>query len=144
MASANLTRKRWRFVYLLNVAQRRVQHFIQSQSSGHTATRAGLLMALAPDRATPMGKLGSALQLGPPAISNLVERACKAGLVVRTPHPEDGRAWLVQLTPAGAKARKVAVVAARHLNAKLCEGFSDEELDTVARWLTAVQDRFPG
>ena len=66
--SSNAPKARRRFVYLLNVAQRRVQAFIQGYAGGQTASRAGLLMALSPERGTPMGELGRALDLGAPGI----------------------------------------------------------------------------
>jgi DNA-binding MarR family transcriptional regulator len=136
-------RQRARFIYLLNVAQRRLQAAIQSDSDGQTAARAGLLMALSPERGTPMGLLGQTLDLGAPAISNLVERAVRARLIERTADPADGRAWLITLTKAGLAKRKEAILGARELNARLCEGFTDSELETVARWLEAVRHKFP-
>jgi DNA-binding MarR family transcriptional regulator len=141
--NSNAPRLRWRFVYLLSVAQRRVQAFIQSNADGQTAARAGLLMALSPERGTPMAQLGQALDLGAPAISNLIERAQKAGLIERQPDPADGRAWIIALTKAGHAARKEAVLGARKLNTRLCEGFTDAELEIVARWLEAVRLKFP-
>ena len=47
------------------------------------------------------------------------------------------------LTDAGHAALKHARVLLRELNGKLCDGFSDDELDVVARWLHALQERFP-
>lgn len=141
--NTNAPRLRWRFVYLLSVAQRRVHAFIKSQTDGQTAARAGLLMAVSPEHGTPMGQLGQALGLGAPAISNLIERAADAGLIERQPDPADGRAWMIALTKAGHAARKEAVLGARKLNARLCEGFTDAELEIVGRWLDAVRLKFP-
>jgi DNA-binding MarR family transcriptional regulator len=135
--------KRWRFIYLLSVAQRRVHAFIQSHTDGQSAARAGLLMAISPERGTPMGQLGQALDLGPPGVSNLIERATEAGLVERRPDPADGRALIIVLTKAGLAARNEAVLEARKLNARLCKGFSEAELDVVGRWLEAVRLKFP-
>jgi len=130
-----------RFVYLLNVAHRRVQAAIQAQGSGASAARAGLLMAI-PKGGIPMGELGRQLGLGAPALSGLVDRSIRAGLIERHADPTDGRAWLITLTEDGLEGRKLAVENAKHLNAKLVADFSDDELATVARWLTAVGDRF--
>jgi len=140
---SNTPRKRGRFVYLLNVAQRRVQAAIQSDSDGQTAARAGLLMAISPERGTPMAQLAQTLDLGAPAMSTLIDRAVRARLIERRPDPADGRAWNIVLTEAGHAARKEAVLGARELNARLCEGFTDAELDVVARWLEAVRHKFP-
>lgn len=139
--AADSAKKRWRFVFLLNVAQRRVQAEIQSRSDGQTAARAGLLMAVSPERGTSMTEVGHALDLGPSAISNLVERAVRSGLVTRVPDPVDGRAWNLMLTPDGLAMRREAVTASRELNATLCEGFTEAELDVVARWLEAVRTK---
>ena len=132
-----------RLIYLLNVAQRRLHAAIANDGDGQTAARAGLLMALSPERGTPMGQLGQALDLGAPGISNLVERAVRARLIERMPDPADGRAWLITLTKTGLAKRKEAIDGARVLNARLFEGFSDAELETVARWLEAVRHKFP-
>ncbi len=140
-ASAPVARPR--LVYLLSVAQRRVHAFVQDRTGGHSPARAGLLLALTPEGGTPMIELGRVLDLGAPAVSNLVERAVKAGLVRRRPDPEDGRAWLVELTPAGLAARKEAALGARALMARLTDGFTDEELAVVARWLESVRSKLP-
>ncbi|PSJ39489.1 MarR family winged helix-turn-helix transcriptional regulator [Allosphingosinicella deserti] len=131
-----------RLVYLLNVAQRRVQAAIQGEGEGTTAARAGLLMAVG-ERGAAMAQLGPMLDLGAPALSGLIDRCMKAGLVERRPDPGDGRAWFVVLTEAGRKARVQAIEGARALNARLIEGFTDNEVEAVARWLEAVRDRFP-
>ncbi len=131
-----------RFVYLLNVAQRRVQGAVQAEGDGASAARAGLLMAISGD-GLPMGTIGRMLDLGTPALSGLIERMVRDGLIERRPDPADGRARIVALTDAGRAARARAIVAARRLNDRLTEDFSENELAIVARWLDAVRDRFP-
>jgi DNA-binding MarR family transcriptional regulator len=37
----------------------------------------------------------------PTSVTSIVDRLEAAGLVVRKPHPEDGRAVLAEITPAG-------------------------------------------
>src|SRR4051795_3975637 len=49
----------------------------------------------------PLGKMGERLQVHPTSVTSIVRRLEAAGLVVRTPHPEDGRAVLAEITPAG-------------------------------------------
>jgi DNA-binding MarR family transcriptional regulator len=134
--------RRPRFVYLLNVAHKRVQAAIQDTGDGSTASRAGLLMAIGSEGSA-MAKLGPLLDLGAPALSGLIDRTVQAGLIERHAAPEDGRAWIITLTEAGRKARAQAIAGARTLNARLTDGFTQDELDIVARWLDAVRDRFP-
>lgn len=135
--------RRPRFLYLLSVAHRRVQSAVQGEVDGATAARAGLLLALQADgQGTPMRQLGLQLDLGAPALSGLVDRMARDGLIERQADPADGRAWLIVLTDAGKTSRIEAVRSARLLNDRLCEGFDTAELAIVARWLEAVNTKF--
>ena len=49
----------------------------------------------------PLGKMGQRLQVHPTSVTSIVQRLEAAGLIVRRPHPEDGRAVLAEITPAG-------------------------------------------
>ena len=62
----------------------------------------------------PMKVIGSRLQVHPTSVTNAVDRLEDAGLVTRSPHPEDRRAVLVALTPSG---RQLAVKATDALTA---------------------------
>lgn len=63
--------------------------------------------------AMPLAKASSRLQVHPTSVTNTVERLGQAGLVERRPHPTDGRANLIAITPQG---RDLALQAARELN----------------------------
>lgn len=135
--------RRPRFVFLLMLAQRRVQAAIERDVDGKTAARAGLLMALkANGDVVPMKQLGQALGLGAPALSGLLDRMARDGLVERRPDPDDGRAWNIALTDNGRRFRIEAVRSARMLNDQLCDGFDEAELVIVERWLEAAGKRF--
>jgi DNA-binding MarR family transcriptional regulator len=49
----------------------------------------------------PLGKMGERLQVHPTSITSIMRRLEAAGLVNRLPHPDDGRAVLAEITPAG-------------------------------------------
>ena len=49
----------------------------------------------------PLGKMGERLQVHPTSVTSIVQRLEASGLVVRRPHPEDGRAVLAEITDAG-------------------------------------------
>ena len=133
-----------RLIFLLNVAQRRVQRFATTQSpKGVTAAQAGLLFVLGQRDGVLLGEAGAALDLGMPGISGLVERTVEAGLVEKRADPDDGRAWRLWLTSSGRRALARAKAGAAELNATLKEGFTDAEIDVVARWLARVQKKFP-
>lgn len=66
----------------------------------------------------PMKVIGSRLQVHPTSVTNAVDRLEDAGLVTRSAHPDDRRALLVALTPAG---RELAERATKALNAEVFE-----------------------
>lgn len=133
-----------RLVYLLSVAQRRMQRSVATWSpKGVTATQSGLLLVLGQRDGALLGEAGAALDLGMAGISGLVDRTVEAGLIVKRAHPDDGRAWQLWLTAAGKRALARVKAGAAELNSQLKEGFTDAEIDVVARWLASVQRKFP-
>jgi DNA-binding MarR family transcriptional regulator len=141
-ASAILDR---RLIFLLNVAQRRLQRWLAAQApkGGVTAAQSGLLFVLGRRDGILMGEAGAALDLGMPGISGLSDRMMEAGLIEKRADPDDGRAWRLWLTASGRKALVRSKAGVAELNARLAEGFSDAEIETVARWLTSLQAKFP-
>ncbi len=134
-----------RLIYLLNVAQRRLQRFVaaQTRAGGVTSAQSGLLFVLGKRDGVLIGEAGAALDLGPPGISGLAERMVEAGLIEKRADPDDGRASRLWLTAAGRKALARTKAGVAELNACLTEGFSDAEIDIVSRWLTSLQSKFP-
>ena len=72
-------------------------------------------------------------------MSGLVQRIEALGWVQRHPCPDDGRTQRVWLTPAGQALMPVLQRATQGVQMRLTEGFTAEELDTVARWLQHVR-----
>ncbi|HMM87899.1 MarR family winged helix-turn-helix transcriptional regulator [Bradyrhizobium sp.] len=134
-----------RLVFLLNVAQRRLQRWMaaQKQRNGVTASQSGLLFVLGQHDGVLIGEAGAALDLGPPGISGLVDRMTAANLIQRRADPEDGRAWRLWLTPGGRTALAQSKAGLSEINARLADGFTEAEIDVVARWLTSMQSKFP-
>ena len=133
-----------RLVYLISVGQRRLQRWIQSRTAeGVTAAQSGLLFFLEKNDGALMREAGAALDLGPSAMSGLVDRSADAGLIERRADAKDGRAWQLWITPAGREALAETRTGLAELNARLTEGFTDPEIDVVARWLASLQTKFP-
>jgi DNA-binding MarR family transcriptional regulator len=86
----------------------------------------------------PLGKMGERLQVHPTSVTSIVRRLEAAGLVVRRAHPEDGRAVLAEITPAG---RELVEVATRDLiGADFALGaLSDTELASLSSLLAPVR-----
>ncbi len=86
----------------------------------------------------PMGKLGERLQVHPTSISSIIDRLEAARLVVRRPHPDDGRAILAEITDQGRSVVEAAtadLVDARFAIADM----SPEELRELSALLTPVR-----
>ena len=134
-----------RLIFLLNVAQRRLQRWLAAQApkGGVTAVQSGLLFVLGRRDGVLMGEAGAALDLGMPGISGLSDRMMEAGLIEKRADPDDGSAWRLWLTASGRKALARSKAGVAELNARLTEGFSDAEIEIVARWLTSLQTKFP-
>jgi DNA-binding MarR family transcriptional regulator len=133
-----------RLIYLLSIAQRRLQRWMAAQPQNEvTPAQAGLLFILGKQDGVLMGEAGAALDMGPAGISGLVDRTTAAKLVERRADSEDGRAWRIFLTPKGRAVLAQAKTNAAEVNAALTEGFTSAEIDIVARWLTSIQDKFP-
>lgn len=82
---------------------------------GLTFARYEVLMLLHFTRtgALPVGKVGERLQVHPASVTNAVGRLEQDGLVIRTPHPDDGRSVIASITDEG---RRRAVAATEQLN----------------------------
>jgi DNA-binding MarR family transcriptional regulator len=134
-----------RLIFLLNVAQRRLQRWMAAQTmkGGVTAAQGGLLFVLGRGDGILMGEAGAALDLGMPGISGLADRMIEAGLIEKRADPNDGRAWRLWLTASGRKALARSKAGVAELNARLNEGFTDAEIEIVARWLASLQAKFP-
>lgn len=134
-----------RLVYLLNVGQRRLNRWSQARTAagGVTAAQAGLLFFLGKSDGALTSEAAAALDLKAPGMSGLVDRVERAGLVERHSDELDRRASRLWLTAAGRAALKRAKSGLAELNARMTEGFTESEIDVVARWLASLQDKFP-
>lgn len=127
-----------RFVFLVNRAQRAMMRWIESRPAaweGASAAQAGLLFVLAERDAASIGEIATALEVAPAAVTNLSKRMEAARLVERVGDEHDARMTRLRLTDEGRAAGSQATTVLAQLNARLCDGFSAEELQVVARWL---------
>jgi DNA-binding MarR family transcriptional regulator len=136
-----------KLIFLLNSAQRRLQQWIAVQQAHVVAegkvppspAQSGVLFVLAKANGATMGHLAQTLDLAPSAVSGLVQRMEALDWVQRLPCPDDGRTQRVWLRPEGQAQLPWLKQAMQRINARLTEGFSEQELTTVSRWLNHVQ-----
>ena len=138
---------RHRWIQLLSSAHRRLQWRLsleQAQQSAPdiaapTAAQAAVLLLLAQSDGASMGQLAQAMDLVPSAVSGLVQRMQQHGWVNQSRCTTDNRTQRVWLLDAGRLQLPAIQRALKHLNTELTNGFSSQELATVARWLRHVQ-----
>ncbi|MES2073660.1 MAG: MarR family transcriptional regulator [Pseudomonadota bacterium] len=133
-----------RLIFSLNVAQRAVDRWIESQADGPAAlspAQAGTMFFLSRSNGALIGDVAQALHIGAPAMSGLANRLEQAGYLLRQRDPEDGRAIRLYQTEEGRLAGQRAKIALSALNARLNEGFSEEEMAVVGRWLETLPQR---
>ncbi|MES2130013.1 MAG: MarR family transcriptional regulator [Pseudomonadota bacterium] len=136
--------KRARLVFLLNVAQRALDRWIEAATQGPTAltpAQAGTLFFLAQHDGALIGDVADALGIGAPGMSGLANRMEQAGFLVRQRDADDGRAIRLYQTEEGRLAGQKAKVALAALNTRLYEGFNEDEMAIVARWLETLPQR---
>ena len=133
-----------RYYYLLTVGQRRVQRWIRDNSGedGLTAQQAGVLVYLERHDGSLIGDVAQALDSLPSAMTGLADRMVEAGWIERRQDKGDGRLWRLYLTTAGREAGGRARIGLAELNKRLTDGFSNDEMAVVSRWLKSVGDRF--
>lgn len=130
-----------RFVFLLNHAHKALQRWIQKQPSAWTdisAAQVGMLFLIRSQGSVTVGEAASALQVAPAAITGLSKRMQAAGLIQRLTDDVDTRKICLTLTPAGEEASIKAKSTLQDLNRQLSDGFTEDELKVVARWLGQI------
>ena len=111
-----------RLIFLLNAGHRRVQRWLEvkmAANGGLTAAQSGVLFFLGEKDGALIGEAADALDLAPSAMPGLLDRMTKRA------------------------AREEAKAGLQGIKAQLAEGFTDDEIDVVARWLASLQTKFP-
>ncbi|MFE5291860.1 MarR family winged helix-turn-helix transcriptional regulator [Isoptericola sp. NPDC056618] len=147
-----MTRRPPRLVFLTTAAERQMRRWIARRGGAHAAAHghqrngsqgfgapaAGVLLHLADHPGATIGEVTAALQASPAGASGLLARMERADLVRRRTDPDDRRTVRLDLTPTGTAALGDVRAALAELNDRLADGFTDDELATVARWLEHV------
>ncbi|NMN98615.1 MarR family transcriptional regulator [Antrihabitans stalactiti] len=87
------------------------------------------------------GQLSERSGLAPASVTGLIGRLEKIGAARRVPHPGDGRKVFVEFNPQFATDNLHYFDELIRLNRELMEEFDDDQLRTIARYLTEVSER---
>ena len=130
-----------RLFLLIEIAARRLNREADKRlkdEAGVSAAQAGVLFLLLRRGQRRMGGLSKTLSLNPPAVTGLVDRMVKAGLVTKETDQSDGRGAMVALTKAGMTAAESADHVLRELNAGLEARLGDDVSDVLHDALTRI------
>lgn len=97
------------------------------------------LLSFTKDGVIPMASATARLQVHPTSVTSTVQRLERDGLVVREPHPRDGRASMLLLTDAG---RALAAQATAALNAEVFAepGMPSDDVVAIVRALARYRE----
>jgi DNA-binding MarR family transcriptional regulator len=111
-----------------------------AQSTGLNATELEAVEHLEEDGPLTQRQLAERLLLTSGGTTLLVDRLERAGLVRRTPHPDDRRAVLLELTPAALEQAPEPIARFHAALASAARRLSASERATVAAFLEAAAD----
>jgi DNA-binding MarR family transcriptional regulator len=128
--------------YLVNRAARLMAQIFSRRLRRHDVALAQwaiLLFLYASDGQT-QRELSREVAIEPPTVARTIDRMVRDGLVRREPHPRDGRATRVLLTPRALALRQQLVAESMAANRLAARVLSSEELETLKTLLIRVID----
>ncbi len=130
-----------RLYLLVEIAARRLHRDVDARlnhDAGVSASQAAVLFLLLRRGERRLGAIGDTLALGAPAVSGLISRMEKTGLVVRRKDSTDKRGALVDLSEHGRIAAEKADAILRAYNAEIDERLGEEDADALHHALTRL------
>ncbi|MEC7548101.1 MAG: MarR family transcriptional regulator [Thalassolituus sp.] len=134
-----------RLFFLLNMAQKKLfRHMDQvcERELDASVTQLAALMVIAKREGCQQKDLAAALQLNKSAVTGLVSRMEKNGLLLRAVPKDDARAVVLSVTPGGLEKINSLKPLIGLLNEQFQQEFSEEELQTILRFLNFIMARF--
>ncbi len=134
-----------RFFYLLNKARHRVYKHADQRSEeilGISVTQVGALLLVAGNEGCLLKDLAHSLNLNNSALTGLAGRMENKGLLERRTCDRDGRASRLYLTDLGRQKIDSAKPLIAELNARMTEGFNEEETTVILKFLNRLANDF--
>lgn len=118
------------------------ERFAKPHGLGRTDVRAVIAIMDATRRGEPLtaGGLGAAVGLSSASVTALVDRLERAGHVHRVRDATDRRRVVLQMSEASMAAGAAFFGGLQRELVAAMDGFSDDDLDSVRRWLTAMTE----
>jgi len=135
-----------RLIYLLSIAQQTLKDHTNRTLAGKggkvTAAQAGILFLLQEKDGRYMSEIAQVIGVDNSAMTRLVDRLEKAGLVIRQIDPENRRAISILLTQAGREEAARALNVSKRINEAIKKDYSTGELDAFKKILRGILQKF--
>jgi DNA-binding MarR family transcriptional regulator len=132
--------------YLINRTARLIAHMFSRRLQRHGVALAqwAILLFLYTKDGQTQRQLSRVVAIEPPTVARTIDRMVRDGLVRREPHPHDGRATGIRLTPRALALRDDMAAESMAANAFAARVLSAEELETLKALLRRVIDGLTG
>ena len=111
-------------------------------AAGITVAQTAVLIIAASGPNVTQRDVARALRLNESAVTAMVSRLLKLGLLERTPNASDSRAWRLSLTPSGEAALRASRKSFASINARIESKLSELEIEQLAGVLDRIADAF--
>lgn len=137
--------KKRRLIYQLNVARHTMMKHMDAvcrQELGISMVQFSALMVIGEQKTCQMKDLARILMLDKSAITGLANRMLNNDLIIKQPSKLDARVMHINMTSKGQQLLAQGLGLLKKANVKMTEGFSEQELSTVSRYLTHLTTIF--
>jgi len=135
-----------RLIYLTSMAHQTLMHYTNTVLSKAglkvTTAQAGTLFLLKQKNMCMMSEIGEVFNIDNSAVTRLIDRLEKNGLVKRRVPPENRRAILICITLEGLNEEKKAHMIIRSINSKIKEDFTSKEVESYKKILNGILEKF--
>lgn len=139
--SASKLRLYWRLQLAAHFMKKRADKELLSKSQITTA-QIGVLTVIASGSDVSQKAVATALGLNESAVTAMVKRLTRMGLVERRQSEIDGRAKILELTDAGQQVTQTTHPPFKEINKRIEAALTDEEIDNLADYLTKLTNAF--
>jgi DNA-binding MarR family transcriptional regulator len=134
-----------RLIYQLNVARHTMMKALDAasrQQLGISAVQLSALMVLHENNGCLMKELANTLMLDKSAVTGLVSRMQQSGLLLKAVCDKDSRSSRLTITGHGRACLHNGLGLLKGVNRQISNGFTEQELDTVSRFLNHITATF--
>lgn len=134
-----------RLLFLMNMAQRNMFNYAEKvceQKLGYSITQMAAVMFVDNNPGCMQKDVVNGLGLKKSAVTSLLTRIEANGLINRIASEEDARVVNLFTTQDGKEKSAKALPLIAELNQQLTDGFNEEEIAVIARFLNQVRERF--